>query len=183
MVKQIALWTVCALTVASAAVAADGPVLRGYTRSLGFGGPSLVGQASPTPIPAVPGALDPVPMPAPLGSNYAPEQLPPGTAYPTVEDVPYAVGGPVALYENVKYRDVRKIHPCAIPMVVQVADPCKDPCNTCGPQCVNVQICVPPCECPKIKCRRHGDKVIYDFGRYEVSLTSVRGMVIVDYDN
>jgi hypothetical protein len=78
----------------------------------------------------------------------------------------------------------------AIPQIVMVKDPCKvpcDPCNPCAtpaPRCVAVQICVPPCSpCPpKVTCRRGGEYVKYDFGKYRVEIRSRRGCVTVDYD-
>jgi len=98
---------------------------------------------------------------------------------------------PVALYHNVKVDDPHHIHPCAVPMVIQVPDPCQrrccdpcDPCSQCcGPQCVNVQICVPPCGCPKIKTRDDGRYVKYDYGKYRIEITSRNGRVKVDYDD
>ena len=53
----------------------------------------------------------------------------------------------VPLYRNVRYRDEKRVHPCAVPMVVMVQDPCwrDDKCDPCDqPRCVAVQICVPP---------------------------------------
>jgi hypothetical protein len=88
----------------------------------------------------------------------------------------------VALYDCVKYKDERNIHPCAVPMIVSVPDPCAGPCD-CGPRCVFVKICVPPCGCHEVKCKRHGEKLVYDFGKYEVEVTSRRGVVVVDYDD
>lgn len=181
MVKHFALWSICVLTVATAAIAADGPALRGF-QSRGLGGPAVLAQGSPTPIPPIPGVYDSEPHPpAPQPLGYVAEPLPQGHSVPTFDDVPYSVSEPVELYDNVRYRGVRKIHPCAVPMIVQVPDPCQDPCDTCGPRCVNIEICVPPCECPKIKCRRNGQRMIYDFGKYEVAITSARGIVSVAY--
>jgi hypothetical protein len=86
-------------------------------------------------------------------------------------------GAPVELYCNVKYRDERNIAPCAVPMIVQVPDPCNPCC------CVNVQICVPPCDCPCVKTSKCGRKVTYDYGKYRVQITSARNRVVVDYDD
>jgi hypothetical protein len=73
-------------------------------------------------------------------------------------------------------------------MVVTVKDPCAkcDPCDPCAaPKCVAVQVCVPPCsECPpKVCCRRGGEYVSYDYGKYRVEITSRNGVVTVDYDD
>jgi hypothetical protein len=88
-----------------------------------------------------------------------------------------AASAPLELYCNVKYKDERNIAPCAVPTIVQVPDPCNPCC------CVNVQICAPPCECPCIKVSKCGRKVKYDYGDYQVEITSARGKVIVDYDD
>lgn len=89
---------------------------------------------------------------------------------------------PVELFQCVKYKDLKNVHPCAVPMIVSVPDPCADDCS-CTKSCVYVQVCVPPCECYTTKCRRKGNKVILDFGNYEVEVTSARGAVVVDYDD
>ena len=93
----------------------------------------------------------------------------------------------IPLYHCVKYKDQRKIAPCAVPMIVMVKDPCAkcDPCNPCAPApCVAVQICVPPCSTcpPTITSKRGGEYVRYDFGKYSVEIRSRKGVVKVDYD-
>jgi hypothetical protein len=88
----------------------------------------------------------------------------------------------VTLYDCVRYKQTRNIAPCAVPMIVSVPDPCAGPCD-CGPKCVYVQICVPPCGCAEVKWKRCGDKLVYDFGKYEVEITSRRGVVLVDYND
>jgi len=93
----------------------------------------------------------------------------------------------IPLYHCVKYKDQRKIAPCAVPMIVMVKDPCAkcDQCNPCAPAaCVAVQICVPPCSTcpPKVCCKRGGEYVSYDFGKYRVEIRSKNGVVKVDYD-
>ena len=55
-------------------------------------------------------------------------------------------------------------------------------CTACGPQCVYVEICVPP-GCPEIKVSRGGRKVKYDYGDYKVEIESKDGVVFVDYDD
>ncbi|MAT16812.1 MAG: hypothetical protein CMJ46_16255 [Planctomyces sp.] len=103
---------------------------------------------------------------------------------------------PMQLYHCVEVEDRHNIHPCAVTKIVSVLDPCPpacgscggcDSCNSCGtccPRgCVFVQICVPPCGCPEVKVSRHGSKVKYDYGEYEVEITSDDGVVKVDYDD
>lgn len=106
---------------------------------------------------------------------------------PGMQPMP-ASGAAVPLYHCVRYKDEKHIAPCAVPMIVTVKDPCAtcDPCNPCAaPQCVAVQICVPPCQCcpPKVTCKKGGERVVYDFGKYRVELVSKKGVVTVDYDS
>jgi hypothetical protein len=44
-------------------------------------------------------------------------------------------------------------------------------------------ICVPPCGCPKITCKKGGAYVKYDYGKYRIEITSKKGVVKVDYDD
>jgi len=101
------------------------------------------------------------------------------------EPVPAAVQV-IELFPCVTYEDHGHIHPCAVRTVVAVKDPtcCPDPCGCCQPGCVYVEICVPPC-CPykyEVKRRDHS-KIEYDYGRYEIEITSRNGVVHVDYDH
>jgi hypothetical protein len=43
---------------------------------------------------------------------------------------------------------------------------------------------VPPCSTcpPRIVCRKNGEYVKYDFGKYRVEIRSKNGVVKVDYD-
>ncbi len=115
---------------------------------------------------------------------------PAGQPAPAIEPIPAAPVQTVSLFHCVRVKDPHHIHPCAVPMIVQIADPCPrnccDPCNPCAQccnPCVNVQICVPPCGCPKVKTRRNGHYVKYDYGKYRIEITSRNGRVIVDYDD
>jgi hypothetical protein len=86
------------------------------------------------------------------------------------------VGAPIVMYSNVRYRAERNIAPCAVSKIVSVADPCNPGC------CVNVEICVPPCECECVKVSKCGTKVKYDYGKYAVDITSRRtGAIVVSY--
>ncbi len=151
--KKLAMVVVCGL--ASAAVAADRP----------YGLTPVLGQPTLSQLPPAPG---PVP-----DTTYSVPTLAPAVSGP-VYAMPVATA---ALYGNVRVKDRRNIAPCAVPTVVQVPDPCNDGC------CVNVEICVPPCEKPCIKTSRCGKKVKYDYGKYAVEITSARGKVTVDYDD
>ena len=102
------------------------------------------------------------------------------------------------LFHCVKVKDAHHIAPCAVPMIVEIVDPCwkADPCNPCcKPKCVSVSICVPkpaccdPCDrcCkdngPKITCSKDGKKLRYDYGKYAVDIVSKDGAVWIDYDD
>ncbi len=119
-----------------------------------LGGPILTSEAAPAPAPEL------VPQAAPVEV--------------------------IQLFHCVSYEDLDHIHPCAVRTVVAVKDPtcCPDPCGCCTPGCVYVEICVPPC-CPykyEVKRRDHS-KIEYDYGRYEIEITSRDGVVHVDYDH
>lgn len=110
----------------------------------------------------------------------------------TAAPAPVPDAGPqkgVALYHCVKVKDPHHVHPCAVPKIVKIVDPCYRPCQPCSccrpcaPPCVYVKICVPPCGCARVKCSKDGRKVKYDYGKYRVELTSKNGVVTVDYDD
>ena len=142
------------LASASAATAADGPRLLGLSPQL----------AAALEVPPAPGLA----YEEPMVEGYI---------------TPMPESAALTLFECVKCKDLRNIHPCAVPMIVQVPDPCQDKASCCAPACVNVKVCVPPCDCPEVKCRRSGNKLILDYGKYSVSILSARGKVIVDYDD
>ncbi len=102
-----------------------------------------------------------------------------------------AVAGPVVaapLFHNVKYKDQDEMHPCAQPKVIMVNDPCWDKCHdrcnpcACRPK-VAIQICVPPCACEEVKCKKDGDRLTYDYGKYEVDVRVKDGYIEVDYQD
>jgi hypothetical protein len=110
-------------------------------------------------------------------SQVPPSPTPvPDQSYVTAPAAPVVVS-PAVLYTNVRVKDRRNIAPCAVPTIVQVPDPC-DPCC-----CVNVEICAPACPPVCVKTSKCGTKVKYDYGDYEVEITSRRGRVTVDYDD
>lgn len=136
----------------------------------------------PFPAPAIPGAVFYQPEATPAVPTPAEPGTPLAQPVPMAEPVPGTLltpGQPVELYQNVKVIQTRNIHPCAVPMIVAVQNPC-DPC--CG--CVFVEICVPPCDPLCIKCNCRGNRVVYDFGQYGVKLISHRnGTIVVNYDD
>ncbi len=126
------------------------------------------------PIPASPGTM----LPAPHG------QYVDGSTY--VDGPVYIDSAPMPLFECVKYVDKKEMHPCAVTKIIAVNDPCacKDKCNscnTCGPPQVYIQICVPPCGCEEVKCRRDGDRIRYDYGKYAVDIRIKKNHIVVDY--
>jgi hypothetical protein len=150
----------------------------GANRQLGapsatLGGPTLLGQPAET---------TELPMPAPLSST--PLSPVPEIQYSgPVGQMPVVTAADATLFPCVKYRSTRNIAPCSVPVIVQVPDPCT-PRNSCCPRpCVNVEICVPACGCPKVCVTRHGNKTRYDYGKYAVNVISLNGRVVVDYDD
>ncbi|MCP4786554.1 MAG: hypothetical protein GY903_28160 [Fuerstiella sp.] len=122
-----------------------------------------------TPVPAVPGAV--------FGPSVGGQVL--GSAV-------YVDAAPEPLFTSVRYVDRREMHPCAVPKIIRVNNPCadKDPRNCCAPPpCVYIQICVPPCGCEDVRCRRQGDRVRYDYGKYAVDVRIKRGYIVVDYQD
>ncbi|MSR57261.1 MAG: hypothetical protein EXS05_06285 [Planctomycetaceae bacterium] len=144
-------------------------------------GPSL-GQAvefgPPTPITPGDSAADDSLLPT--ETEVFTQPAPAGT--PGMAPIPLATANVVELYSGVRYRRERNIAPCAVPMIVMVKDPCERPRCRTG-KCVCVEICVPPCSTcpPRVCCRRGGEVVIYDFGKYRVDIVSRRGNVTVVY--
>lgn len=134
---------------------------------------------SPTPTPLF------VPTPSP---ETAPPSLQP-VPEPYTESIPYS-GDPgfqtVELYHRVKYEDLDNVHPRAVKKIVAVKNPSskRAVCNTCVPPCVYVMICVPPSGRFEYDVKRKDySKVEYDYGDYEVEITSKNGIVYVDYDD
>lgn len=96
----------------------------------------------------------------------------------------YVDHAPIPLFTRVKYVDHREKHPHAITKIVAVNNPAKNTRfgDPCGPDCVYIEICVPPCECQEeVFCRRGGDRVRYDYGKYKVDIRVRRGYIVVDY--
>ena len=127
-----------------------------------------------------------MPMPAPAGTIYAaPPMQHQVYDMPVETTIPYEQlhydSAPVPLFTRVKYVDKREMHPCAVTKIIQVNNPCYDCNSCCEPKCVFIEICVPPCECETVKCRRHGDRVRYDYGKYAVSVRVKKDFIVVDY--
>lgn len=91
----------------------------------------------------------------------------------------------IPLFTNVKYTDRDEMAPCAVSKIIAVKDPCacRHDCDCCGPECVYIEICVPTCGCELISCRRHGDRIRYDYGKYAVDVRVKKGFIEVDYQD
>lgn len=187
--RKLFTLAVC-LTVVGAASAtfAKGPLLGLGSAGIGQIREPVAQLGTPV-LPAdpnaqyAPGSGPMLPLPA-----YAEGEVPGTLPGPIVSGpvISGPVGPPIELFPNVRYKDVRRIAPCSNPIIVQVKDPCATRCGTCEPQCVAVQICVPPCECPpRITTSRDGCKVTYNYGKYKVHVLSCprKGEVVVNYDS
>ncbi len=109
-----------------------------------------------------------------------------GEVYSDSAPIGHIYSEPVApLYTNVKYKDLREMAPCAVTKIIKVKDPCAcdHDCSCCGPKCVYVKICVPPCACERVTSRRNGDRIRYDYGDYKVDVRVKRGYIEVDYQD
>lgn len=134
----------------------------------------LAYQSNYSPVPATPTVADddtlhPVPAGSPIGQ--------------VVCDACDAGG--LELYQNVHVKQSRKIHPCAVPKIVQVPNPCYDPCNPCCDQnpCVLVEVCVPPCGCECVSVTKNGRRTKLDYGKYAVKVTERNGRLFINYDS
>lgn len=180
MKKLLSLLAVAAVVAsAGTASAADGPAF-GFAGLLGRH--QLVSQTELPPIPEGQSHLPPSVPPAP--GVVGPPPMMDGQMIPS-EPYDLGHGAPVELFHRVKYKDLREMAPCAVPKIVYVNDPCacNDPCNCCGPKCVAIQICVPPCACEDVRVRRNGDRVRYCYGEYAVDVRVKKGYIEVDYQD
>jgi hypothetical protein len=118
---------------------------------------------APQPVTTQPPALQPVPEYSGSISAYPP------VANPTV---------PAPLYPHVRVKDVRRAHPLAVKQLIQAPNPCRGQCDP-----VLVEVCLPPCEPLSVDLGPRGQRITYNYGTHRVQVTSLRGVVTVDYDN
>lgn len=116
------------------------------------------------------------------GAAMAQENLSP------VPEAPYEIGAApaVPMFQCVKYKDLDEMAPCAKSKIIVVKNPCADPCDpckACEPPCVAIEICVPTCGCELISCKRDGDRVRYDYGKYAVDVRIKKDHIEVDYQD
>ena len=124
-------------------------------------------------------------LPIPDQHFSAPAYEQPVVGHPVYEEGAFCESCPEPLFTNVKYKDLDEMSPCAQPKIIAVKNPClsKHGCSTCEPQCVYIQICVPTCGCELISCKKHGDRIRYDYGKYAVSVRVKKGYIEVDYQD
>lgn len=138
-----------------------------FQLSLGGGGPVASVAPAPLPVNHLP-ALGPAPLPLPADAPHF-------GGYCVGCEVPAAV----PVYPHVRVKDARNIAPGAVPRLIAI----RDPRDRWSHQCVFVEVCMPPCDCHDISVSRDGRRVKYDFGDYEIEVTSRNGLVTVDYDD
>lgn len=170
--------------------------------ALAFGTVGVVAAQQPLLVPTPPAARVPTQVEPQLFQPSGPaqtsrpltfEQIPaapaltPDPAYGPV--VPYdqvflpptstqVVGPALPLYQNVRVRQTRNMHPQAVPTLVAIRNP------SFGGSCVYVEVCVPPCGPGQVLCYRRGDRIRLDYGKYSVDIvTTRRGVVVVDYND
>ena len=132
----------------------------------------------------------------PSGAGYAPPiyipaqssvpALPPVPVHPQIAPLPFQLGQfvncQVPLATCVRVEDQCNIAPNAVPVVIAVRDP-----NSCVhdiyERLVFVQIFVPPCPLRNLQVSPCRTRMSLDYGKYEVDIKSVNGLVVVDYDN
>lgn len=155
-----------------------------------LGATTIASGREPILIPAAPsGPVEHIAQYSPTPAGAAEEDgelhpVPAGSAVGTIVCDACDADG-LVLYDNVKVIQSRKIHPCAVPKIVQVPNPCYDPCKPCyGEPCVLVEICVPPCGCEEIYCTKNGKRMVFDYGDYAVKVTARHnGKLYINYDN
>lgn len=106
-----------------------------------------------------------------------PEADPQGTPVPYTEYIVEQPSPVIPLYTNVRVRNHKNVHPCAVTKIVSIPNPCDKCCN------VFVEICVPPCANETVRCFRHGDRLRFCYGKYSVDVISRRHDVVVNYND
>jgi hypothetical protein len=207
LMKRVLFCGLAVTLMASFAVAASEVVTARGTRSTSgtqvqqVGGQSTgLPALSPTPDPVYPPSNQSLYAPSspsnqslytpsnpsvytPSGQSPNPLSTPtltPQPQYPVITQPGYSVvGQPMELFRDVRYRGQRNVAPDAVPTILQVADPCNR--DRCCKTCVNVEVCAPPCDPKCVRVTRDGNKVRYDFGRYEIVIKSVGDHLVVHY--
>lgn len=173
--KRLSVLSLC--LVSGAALAADPlyvpPANYAYVQP---GTPLLTPQ--PEPQLGSPGNYSQSTVPPTAVSPLAPSAVLP--SYPlAVSPLPAISGVPVPLYPNVKVVSAHKKWPGGVTEIVEIPNPLPRS-GCCDP--VYVPICVPPGCQPSVTVGPRGQRVTYAFGGYRVEVTSLRGVVTIDYD-
>lgn len=193
--KKILCFGALVVLMGNVVSAAEGRVFRSLPSAMVTTG--LLGQTSASTVPALSPTPDPVYTPGvestivqtravdgPSVPSPTPSVLPiiPAPATRTLVPQPeYSPAAPLELYPDVRYRGLRNVAPCAVPTIIQVPNPCiKDRCLR---NCVNVQVCVPPCDPAQVRVTRDGSRVRYDYGKYAVLVRTVGDRIVVSYDD
>lgn len=100
-----------------------------------------------------------------------------GTPVPYAEYLVVEPAPSIELFQRVRVRDSKNIHPCAVSKIVQVKDPCDKCCK------VFIEICVPPCACETVRCFRDGDRIRFCYGKHTVDVTTRKNDVVVNYND
>jgi len=152
----------------------QGTPSRGSFLTVQFGLPGKrfllqTGREPIQPVPAVP-HVDPPKLHQPLHGGHVPGQF---------------IDCQVPLFPYVITKNAHEIAPGAIPVIVAVRDPRFPPGSGLGQSapCVYVEIYVPNCPCQDIDISRDGTRIEFDYGDYEVKVTSCDGVVVVEYDD
>jgi hypothetical protein len=92
---------------------------------------------------------------------------------------------PVQLATCIRVKDPDHIAPDAVPTVVAVRDPnlCRHKCKCCIESVVYVEVCLPPCPPRKLRISPCGTYICMNYGKYQVELTSRKGLITIDYDD
>jgi hypothetical protein len=140
-------------------------------------GPSFPGAGDPPASLTAPPESATYPPLAPPSGSFLPGPPDGATGHgppPVVLPPPVAPG--VELYPHVRVKDPGRAHPLAVKTLIEVPDP-RRLCPA-----VLVEVCLPPCDLRRYRQSLRGDRIVYDFGRHEVVITSRRGVVTIDYD-
>jgi hypothetical protein len=178
--KNLLFCSLSVTLIASVVAAAETRTLRTAVSSAIA--PSLLAQSSGSQLPQLLPTPDPAYTPTIESHSVdyppspTPENLP---LYPVPAQSSTSTAQPLELFSDVRYHGSRNIAPCAVPCIVQIPDPCNK--DKCCKTCVNVQICVPPCDPKSVCVTRDGNKIRYDFGKYAVVVKTVGKHVVVNY--
>lgn len=173
------VWIVALSTLSAVGAASGAEPLYVPHGDYAFQTPIPESSPLPVPQPQSPGEF-------PLRSGYEALPLPPDAAgggylspMPSAAPSLGISGKMVKLYPHVHVRNPRLKHPHGVTEVVELPNPWPL-FGGCEP--VYVEICVPPGCQPVVDVGPRGQRYTYRFPGYQVQVTSLRGVVTVDYD-